>query len=171
MSLREQLNQHSSLSTAILLVVFAFAVGFIVWWNRPQEAPEPQTMAYFYDLNTNELFVLPADTAGPAETESGPYNGMPAGVRAHVYCCGPLVKDAETFVGYLEVPTEAVPEDQRPPGLELSEESEDDDLLIRRPDGDAWHLISSPEGRKIMNDVRARCGEDENLTYVRPPPQ
>lgn len=171
MSVRDQLNQRPALSGALVVVILALVVGFILWRQWPRATAQRTTMSYFYDLNTKELFAVPASTIGPIETESGPYQGMPAGVRANVYCCGPLVKGAETFIGYLEVPTESVPEDLRPGDVDLSDDSEKNDLLIRRPDGDSWRLSSSPEGQEIMNELRTHCGKGKQLTYVLPPPQ
>lgn len=170
MNPRAFLNENPVLSAVILLIVLAGCVSFLTWWMMPRPTPEPETMAYFYDLNTKELFVAPATSVGPLETESGPYRGMPAGVRANVYSCGPMVKDAVTFIGFLEVPTEAVPEDQRPPSVELSEDNEENEVLIRRPDGDQWYVIGSPEAQAIMAEVRTRCSEGEQITFVLPPP-
>ena len=171
MKSRDLVNEKPMLSAVILVAILGVSVSFFVWRLIPKAAKEPETMAYFYDQQTKELYAVPATSIGPLETESGLYNGMPAGVRANVYCCGPLVKDAETFIGFLEVPTEAIPEDQRPPRVELSEDNEENEVLIRRPDEQQWHVIGSTEAQAIMADVRSRCREGEQITFVLPPPE
>ena len=171
MKSRDQLNESPVVSAAILLTILGACVIFFIWWFMPRTPEEREPMAWFYDQNTKELFTVPVATVGPIETESGPFKDMPAGVQANVYCCGPMVKDAETFIGYLEVATEDVPEALRPPGLQLSDDYEGDDLLIRRPEDDQWYVLSSPEAQEILSQMRERCEEGQQLTYARPPPE
>jgi hypothetical protein len=147
------------------------ALLFVIWWLWPRVEHEPRQMSYFYDLNTGDLFEVPASTIGPIETESGPYKGMPAGVRAHVYCYGTFREGVESFVGYLEVPLEGVPEDQWPPGVKPDPDSEIGDYLVRRPDDDRWHNASEAEGIRIMDEVHKRCPEGERVSYVTPFPK
>ncbi len=169
MSSRDFLNQNSSSFTIALLVVLVLSIGFVAWWIAPREPAEKTRMAHFYDLNTNERFVAPINSVVPIERDSGPYQGMHAGVRAHVYSCGPMVKGAETFVHYLSIPTDAVLPEHRPAGVEPSEETEEFDTLIRRPEDDVWVLESGPGGKKIREELRNRCG-DKSYTSVTPPP-
>jgi hypothetical protein len=168
MQIREYINQHPALAWGIAGPLALAAVVFIAWWAWPHVEREPQQMAYFYDLNTGELFEVPASTIGPIETESGPYKQMPAGVRAHVYCYGTYREGVEKFVGYLEVPIEGVPRDQWPPGVEPDPDTEIGDYLVRRPDDDRWYNASSPEGIAIMDEVHTRCPEGQRVSYVKP---
>lgn len=156
---------------AVAAPVTAATVVFLVWWLWPRADVGNQPMGYFYDLNTKELFEAPA-APGPLETASGPYKGqMAAGVRAHVYCCGPYRKGSEKFIGYLEVPYDSVPEADRPPGFVVDPELEGAEVLIRRVDDEMWYSAISPEGLKIKQEVGQRCGPRQRLTYVTPVPR
>jgi hypothetical protein len=171
MQIRQYLNDHPAVVWSIAGPLTLVALLFVAWWMWPNTQGEPQPMSYFYDLNTGELFEAPADTVGPIETESGPYKGMPAGVRAHVYCYGTYREGVKKFVGYLEVPVESVPKDQWPPGLEPDPDSEVGDFLVRRPDDDHWTGGSSAEGARIMEEVHRNCPEGQRVSYVRPFPK
>jgi hypothetical protein len=171
MQIRSHFEQHSSVVLAAAVSVIVVTGLFIVWWIWPRSAVAPHPMAYFYDLNTRELFVGPA-APGPVETGSGPYKGqMPAGVRAHVYCCGPYRQGSEKFIGYLEIPFNELPESDRPRGIKIDPEVEGAEVLIRRVDGDTWYDATSPEGQRIKQEVGDRCPPEKRLTYVTPPPQ
>jgi hypothetical protein len=169
MAFREFQESHPTLAMALAVALMGLLVGFVGWWFWPRSERERQQMAYFYDLNTGELLELPASTVGPVKTASGPYRGMPAGVRAHVYCCGPYLKGTEKFVGFLEVPLEALPEDQRPPGMKPNPDSEMGDLVIRRPGDEQWYDPEGPEGLRIMQELGARCPGDKRLNYLAAP--
>jgi len=171
MQIRQYLNDHPAVVWSIAGPLVLIALCFAAWWLWPRVEPEPQPMSFFYDLNTGELFEVPAATIGPVETESGPYQGMPAGVLAHVYCYGTYREGVEKIVGYLEVPVEGVPEDQRPPGMVPDPESEIGDLLVRLPDDDRWTDGSSPAGARIMDEVHRNCPEGQRVSYVRPFPK
>ena len=171
MSWRTILNQYPWAAIPVAGVVLFLSVVWLSWWTWPRGEGNRQLMAYFYDMNSKQLFTAPVNTPVPIETETGPYQGMPAGVRAHVYSCGPLLKDTEPFIGYLEIPTEAAPADQRPPGVTISEDSEEGRVLIRRPEDDRWHALESPEARAIMDAIYNRCGAKTRLNYVTPPPE
>jgi len=171
MSFREYQDRYPAATMALAVVALMVPVCFVAWWFWPRSGQELQRMAYFYDSNTGELFAAPAGTLGPIETSSGPHQDMPAGVRAHVYCCGPYLEGTEKFIGYLEVPLDALPEDRRPPGMKPDPEIEGSDLAIRRPDDDRWVDPAGPEGQRIMEELRARCPESKQLNYLPPPPR
>jgi hypothetical protein len=171
MQIREYLNQHPALAWGMAGPLALASAIFLAWWFWPRVEREPQEMAYFYDLNTGQLFEVPVNTIGPVETESGPYNGMPAGVRAHVYCYGTYRPGVEKFVGYLEVPLEGVPEDQWPPGAKPDPDTEIGDFLVRRPGDDRWYDASGQEGSRIMGEVFTDSPEGQRVSYVRPFPK
>ncbi len=172
MQIRESFHRHS-VFTAIGAVAMIAATGiFAAWWLWPRTERPPQAMAYFYDLNTGELLELPADTEVPFETESGPFEGvMPAGVSAHVYCCGPYLEGTEKFVGYVEVPFDGLPGGLRPPGMEPDPKLELGAHVIRRPDEKVWHDPVGPEGTQIIDELHAKCPEGKRLTYIKPVPK
>lgn len=160
MSLRSLQADNPVVTVILASVLLTISASFITWWFLPPSEVIPQKMAYFYDLNTDKLIVVPADTTGPVETESGPYRGMPAGVLAHVYCCGPFMEGSEKFVGYLEVPLEAVPENQRPPDMVIDPEVEEaTDFVIRRPTDEKWYNPDTEPGLLIFREAKQRCSE------------
>ena len=171
MQIRSYLEQHPLIAIALLVPAIAVTGLFVAWWIWPRSEVDPQARAYFYDLNTGELFVGPAGP-GPVATPSGLYQGrMPAGVRAHVYCCGPYRQGSEKFIGYLEVPCTEIPESDRPRGMRVDSEVEGAEVLIRRVEGDTWYDAASLEGQRIKQEVGRRCPPERRLTYVTPPPQ
>jgi len=172
MEIRELINRKPAVTAIVLLGLLCASMAFLVSWVWSQmDSPQPKARAYYYDQNTGELFALPADTIGPVETPSGPYRGMPAGVRAHVFSWGPYRRGSEKIIGWLQVPTDAVPADQRPAGVEANLETEEDDILIRRVEDDRWFHPNSPEGRLIEKEFQAKCPKGQRPNYLRPLPK
>jgi hypothetical protein len=172
MDIRDYLNERPGVAAAVCGALMLGVAGFVVWWLVPRTPQEPQPQAYFYDLNTGELFEKPADTVVPFKTKSGNYekDGIPAGVLANVYCCGPYRQGTEKFVGYLEISFDALPEEKWPPGFELDPETEPPEIWIRRETDDRWYDPDSPEGLQIMGELGQRC-KDKRLNFLRPLPK
>lgn len=164
MQLRELSSRNSAIAAGACLGLLAICGLFLAWWYWPRVKPELQGMVFFYDLNTDELISVPADTVGPIDTDSGPHHGMPAGVRAYVFCCGDFRPGDEYFAGTLEVPAAAVPPDQRP------SRASEDAWLVRRPGDDKWHRSGGNEEKKMMRELRKRCPEDKPLKRLNPLP-
>ena len=167
-NIREKLREHQGIATAIMGVILFAALGFLamrVWsFLNPPPPPEDIVMAYFYDQNTKELFALPADTPAPMERPSGPYNGEPAGVKAHVFSCGQCSEESKRFIAYLEKPL--APEDRPPPDDPRSEV-----FLMKRPDDTKWVESDSSEATAIAQEVFKRCAIGERANFCRPEPQ
>jgi hypothetical protein len=171
MQIRETLNERPGLALAVLGPIIAISIVFTIWWLWPRTEPVKTPRAYFYDQNTGETFILPAAETGPVERESGPYNGLPAGVRAHYFCCGQYKKGTEKWLGYLEIPTEALPRDQWPDGFDPEEETEGDDMMLRRVDDKKWVGLNSQEGIAILLEVKNKCPEGQRYRPVVPLPK
>jgi len=131
-------------------------------WERLRNSPaleclkQGKTLAWFYDRNTKELFEGPADSPGPIETPSGDYNGMPAGVRAHLFVCG-VGENEQPFVGFLSIPETALDPGSAGDSPEEPEGEEEVALLIQRPGDRNWVQEDSPEGERILQAVVQRC--------------
>jgi hypothetical protein len=164
MSIRERLQQHP---TAVLLTCFALlaiSVGVLVYFfqsgSSRQQQQAPESLAYFYDQNSKKLFVASAQ-AGPIETESGPYQGEPAGVQAHVFACGRCSEPGNRFIGWLSKPA---------PGAGSPDAMDTGRDLIRRPQDTKWVPANSPEGERICNEVNQRCRRGTPILYCHPEP-
>ena len=102
--LRRWINKHSSIVTVISVAVLILALGWIVQevrfrWNRSAVIPD----AWFYDLNTGQLFRAKSNGLPPIAAPSGPLpNGEHAGVRAKVFACGDCSDPSNRFIGWLE---------------------------------------------------------------------
>ena len=99
MNIREWANKNSALVTGISIVVFVGALVFLIFGGGETETRGPE-QRWFYDLNTGSLFPQAPDVFPPVETESGDFNGEPAGVHAMVFSCGECNED-ERFVAWL----------------------------------------------------------------------
>jgi len=102
---RKWFNDHPGIIIIIavasvsILLVTAIAV---LTPEKPPKLPESKK-AWFYDLNTGELFVDKADEVPPIEAPSGPLpNGQPAGVKAYVLTYVSEPNESEKFIGFLE---------------------------------------------------------------------
>lgn len=163
---------------AVLAAVVVFAsFGFVIYRMMFPPAPfQPQSWeptAYFYDLNTGDLFTAPADRPGPIETDSGLHQGMPAGVRAHVYACASCDDPSRRFIAWIEVPIAALaasdPQEYEQFAHRDISQGEVATTMIRRPDGDKWFPADSPEAQAILNEISSRCTSGERVFRCRPP--
>jgi len=99
----------SGLLLVLVLTAAAVMVSRLAGGTRP---PGVSSNAYYYDLNTGELFVDKAGLIPPIDAPSGPLKGTAdtkAGVRAYVFTCG---EDSESdrFIAWIETYT---PETQK----------------------------------------------------------
>jgi len=98
-------NPRAVVILALLSVLLLAVVLSLVGRRAPGPRYKESKKAWFYDLNTGELFSGSSKQTGPIEASSGPLpNGEPAGVRAHVYSYLSDPNAAELFVGFLEKP-------------------------------------------------------------------
>jgi hypothetical protein len=147
-TIREIVARNSAGTAILALLLVGVSAVCLASWMRPSSADRPlRPRVYFYDLNTKELFPVPADTVPPIETDSGPHRGLPAGVRAHVftYDTGP---NAEWFIGYLETTVASLPADERP--------QMDSELVLRDVDGERWCSPADRGGQKVLEGIRQR---------------
>ncbi len=155
-------NPAVTISVAAVLIVVALVIMFNRFTSDPVYKPPPPRkvpLVWFYDRNTKQLFTMPVHESGPVERDSGPFNGEPAGVRAHVFACGDC-GTAERFVGYLEKPSPREADT-------ANEEILETDLtpLIAHPDDGVWYNADSQQGVAIMASIDRRCGEGQKANY------
>ena len=122
---------------------------------------KPTDNEWYYDLNTNELFIAPKGLPVPTEAPSGSLpNGKPAGVRACVLSFALEPKESETFIGYLET---SDPNTKNITGGNWSKGK-----LIRRIQDDQWFTIQSSKGKEIIQEAFLADINGERPIYVRP---
>jgi hypothetical protein len=119
--------------------------------------------AWFYDLNTDKLFVDEDTKIPPIVAPSGPLpDDRPAGVRAHVYCRGFGNNRSKPFIGFLETYKTELPAagDSAPQPKSVR--------LIKRPKDEEWIVADSYLGRMIMDDIFKPDENGNRLHYYSP---
>ena len=146
-------NPRAVVGVALLSVLLLAVVVSLVGRRAPGPRYKESKKAWFYDLNTGELFSGSSKQTGPIEAPSGPLpNGEPAGLRAHVYSFLSDPNAAELFVGFLEKP------DPNADAKKLSSDRRNfkewaRGRLIRRVGGDTWISPTSQRGRQIIQEL------------------
>ena len=172
----ELVHRHRSIALAIAGAM-CFLAGVMILWRLAASFSEPTSpprvaQAYFYDLNTRELFTAAADAEDPLVTASGDFQGHPAGVRAVVFSCGSCNDPQQRFIGWLETPAPDVVEPEQLIDFEETANTGGDEpsgLLVRSLDGSQWHPFESPEAESIIRQAQSRCGVGETLRPCTPP--
>jgi len=173
MSFRQVIERYGpavGILAFLAIVVSGWLLANAFMGREADSKPVPQK--YYYDQNTGELFTIPATTVGLVERDSGPYQGLPAGVEAFVYACGPCnSKGAKKIVAYLEMPASALPPEKRPqrPASAASETSEALLLVMRRPEDREWVYPDSPQAAKIFAQMQKMCPPGKRLNRCQPP--
>ena len=143
-------------ASAILLIASILSV----WKPTSRRHTDTWTpREYYYDLNTGKLFVAQKMHNPPIEAPSGPHEGRPGGVLAHVFTCGDC-QEEQWRVGFLEKHTDdakqamqALQDSQ--PGLghapviaRLAQGT-----LVKRPEDADWVMKISPKGQKLIKEA------------------
>ncbi len=164
MSLREWLNRHNVITISVAVIVM---IGALLWmvkgpywgWSFSRSGPR----AWYYDLNTSELFVASGKLTPPIHAPSGPLpSGREAGVRARVFAIGDCSDSSERFISWLEMHTpkaKAEMAHRRSNGGvdEQSSISFMDGLLVRAVDGGQWFPASSAQAKALFLTPRQKC--------------
>ncbi|MCC6683100.1 MAG: hypothetical protein IT445_19560 [Phycisphaeraceae bacterium] len=178
MGLRETLNNNSSLVTILAVVVLVVALGIIVMTSKGPSGSASVVNVYFFDLNTNKLFITESSNFAPADAPSGPTDkGNKAGVMAYVYVCGECgsydgmtadeVAATGAWISRLEMYTpEAIKaiEDAKTAGgddaIMFMEPEMMDSMLIKRPKDTSWTPMGSNKGMVIMREEGTKTCPD-----------
>ena len=146
-------NPRTVVCVALLSVLLLAVVLSLVGRRAPGPRYKESKKAWFYDLNTGELFSASSKQTSPIEAPSGPLpNGESAGYRAHVYSFLSDPNAAERFVGFLEKP------DPKVDAKELTSDRRNfkewaRGRLIKRVGGDTWVSPTSQRGRQIIQEL------------------
>jgi hypothetical protein len=183
---REFLNQNSSigiLAAVVLLVISLFIIYRELSGTGGPQAPQSK---YFLDLNTGEIFSGDINAIPPIDTPSGPHDGEPAGVVAHIFTCGECEKSyagmqaAEVqrtgaTIAYL---TKYTPEGKETLERMRSGDASPDEMaggqdfyfseLVADESGDQWYSMQAdPQSQRLFEDM-PDCPEGESLRQCFP---
>ena len=159
---RKWINNNPRIMVGIALVSAVALLMTVIGQCMPDNVPEvgEYKKAWFYDLNTGELFVARSYKLPPIKAPSGPLpNGEPAGVKAYVFSYAQEPNESERFIGYLEKLT---PEGKK--YMSSFQKSRDNvtkesvrqlnkNRLIRRVTDEQWFSADSNEGQAITKEV------------------
>lgn len=177
--IRTWLN-NSPAAIAVVIAVLSTAL-VVIYLNRPG-AGVASSERFYFDLNTQRLFIGPGDAMPPIESPSWPANGEPAGVRAHVFACGRCpsdlaglsaaeVKERGALVHHLETFTPEAhraaardPEDAAEASAQF--EAMEAGRMVRRPDAQDWLQAESDAGLEVT--VVAPCPDGGSPRRCRP---
>ncbi len=181
---RRWINQQNPKIIIGITAASVFLLLTIVIWMWPEktlEEVELSVKAWFYDLNTGQLFVGKDDQIPPIEAPSGPLRiesaagplqeGGPAGVKAYVFSYVDEPNESERFIGFLEtsVPREIMERlESIKPKAEGDTERWGYGKLVRRLEDKYWVPGDSDEGRTILKEVYLPNKNGERPDYCPP---
>ena len=150
--IKEAINEHPKTvaSIALFSILLLILVLLLTGRETPAQRFPRSQKAWFYDLNTGQLFAASSREIGPIDAPSGPRpNGEAAGVKAHVYSYVLDPNESELFVGFLEMPS---------PKTKKKQLSSDRDnfqawargRLVKRVDDENWVSPTGRQGCEIM---------------------
>ena len=179
-----------ALVLALVVIVLIASVLRVVLFSGPSEPDRPAVLieqAYYYDLNTGELFTSAASHTPPVPAPSGPYQkagapeGSNAGARAYVFSCTSC--DEGNYIGYIEVHAPASKQalDQFNAGQSASIEAfppppaEGEPPVTPTPlfadvEEMRWVPAGSEPGLAIVNKAAEFCGQGKQPVRCTPEP-
>ena len=165
LGIRKWLDKNARIAIPILVACILLSFIALIVKSTPDTITQKQIVhkAWFYDLNTAELFVDEDTKLPPIVAPSGPLlDGQLAGVRAHVYRRGFGENQSKPFIGFLETyktePATASDPTSKPKNVRL----------IKRPKDEDWIAADSYMGRMIMDEI-FRPDENGNRLYYHTP--
>lgn len=177
-------RQNPKIIIAITAASVLLLLTIVIWMltpEKPLEQVEQSDKAWFYDLNTSQLFVGKDNQIPPIEAPSGPLRiesasgplreGGPAGVKAYVYSYAPEPNESNHFIGFLEtsVPEEIMERlESTKPKTEGDTERWGYGKLVRRLKDKYWVPGDSNEGRAILKEFSLPNKTGEIARYCPP---
>ena len=184
LSARRWINRQNPKIIIAITAASVFLLLTIVIWlltpEKPLEQVEQSDKAWFYDLNTRQLFVGKDNQIPPIEAPSGPLRiesasgplreRGPAGVKAYVFSYAPEPNESERFIGFLEtsVPREIMERlESIKPKVDRTEQWGYGKLVCRLKDK-YWVPGDSDEGRNILKEFSLPNKKGEIARYCPP---
>ena len=160
---RKWINQRPKLITYITFGSFFILLVIVVSLAIPDRKTIPEKKykkAWFYDLNTAELFIHKSNVSPPIEAPSGPMaDGSAAGVRAYVFSYVTEPNEKERFIGFLETLSPQAKEHEaafRESTEKITRQTIAEfrsGSLIRTLDDPNWYRADSDKARSIFIKV------------------
>ena len=147
------------------LSVIIFIIVIYVMF-KPNGESSPQTdKAWYFDLNTGELFVADSDLTTPIAVPSGSLaSGEAAGVKAYVFSYVKDPNESQRFVGFLEKTDPNYVNSKTIEGIAKWGEGK----LIKRIGDKRWYSATSKEGKEILKHALAPNINGDNPNQVSP---
>ena len=162
LGLRSWINNNPKIVIGITVAAVFIFLLIVIAQLMPYRAPiiSQTSKAWFYDLNTDKLFITDGDKVPPVKAPSGSFpDGQPAGVKACVLSYIREPNESERFIGYLEKYTpegKKIISSFRKSGKNVTREvvsQLNKNRFVRRVDDERWFLADSDEGRVILEQV------------------
>ena len=170
---RRWINKHSA---AVILVSVAFTILAwieIVGQLKSKPAAPAKIDAYFYDLETDRLFIAPYNQLPPIAAPGTSADAPLTAVHAAIYACNNCDDPRDRFIAWLDAYTPNA-RARRPASAGLAsdattaEEFEAGHLLAKpgTPDS-SWKItgfveMMSPRGQAIIAEAQQICGPDKS---------
>lgn len=190
---RTYMERERGTAGTVAVVILAICILFNAWiwlFSGDESGYVKVNQAYFYDLNTGELYTKDADLTPPIEAPSGVLliNGketqVPAGVRAHLFSCTSCNDgEAAQWVGYIELYDSKKQEALQllqagqsiksvsgaDAGRNQSNASESAAPMIADPDERNWVRADTRDGLDLVRRIANRCMGGKPLRCTPPP--
>lgn len=174
----------SACSISLIVLCLMFNAYFLAKPAVEAAAFEEVPQHWYFDLNTNELFVAPAGQVAPIDAPSGPFKSksgvtnLPAGVRAFVFSCTACSDASRQFIGYLEIyhPNVKKRIDALHAGNSISIGATYEQVanstgppLVADPMVLNWVPMSGEEGNQLISSLRSTCADGSPPRQCNPP--
>jgi hypothetical protein len=141
--------------TAGSFFILLVAITILLWPRNNTPVVKEYKKAWFYDLNTGQLFIDKASKIPPIESPSGPMpDGSKAGVKAYVYSYVTEPTEADRVVGFLwkQDPQSSTPYDDSAKQWQTGK-------LVKKTQGKDWVSADSTKGKEILSEVSKKNKE------------
>jgi hypothetical protein len=163
--LREWLNKNKNMTISIVAACLLFSI-IIIFASLGSDSVSPEKItqkAWFFDLNTNKLFINDDKKLPPIKAPSGPLpDGSKAGVKAYLYCRGYGENQSKPFIGFLETYTTSTKTDDK------DQQKLSTIRMIRRKDDEEWFPADSYMGKMIMDELFRPNEKGQRLYHFAP---
>lgn len=152
LAIRDRINQNPKMIfgiTCVSVFILLFVVIILLAQGENIQKFGDLKKAWFYDLNTGQIFRASSNAVPPIDAPSGPLpNGAPAGVKAYVFTYSNDPNESELFVGFLETTDPNAQKDTSETTRQWGRGN-----LIRRPTDQDWIPGNSSQGRAIVREI------------------